>query len=347
MPGQPGVGSRDGPASPVSVPAMGRLTYHRAMARTCLAPVLVGMVTACAHAPDPGAPRGALAAGAHRFSSHGVELAYHVAGSGPVLVAHAGGPGAEWGILRMPRVEASFTVVYLEPVGTGASGRLGRAADYTIDRYVEDVEALRAHLGLERFLLLGHSHGGFVAQAYALAHGDRLAGLILYDTTPTTGPEWQKDIERNLSWFAREPWFAGAKAALAAETSVRSDQELTEVFHREAPLYFADYTARKAEFDPIIQTIRLSLAPTQATDPSAPSDVGVAPVFELRDRLGSIRARTLILVGRRDFVCSVEMARIMDAGIPDSALVVLEKSGHMGHVEEPDAFAAAIARFAR
>jgi proline iminopeptidase len=224
--------------------------------------------------------------------------------------------------------------------------RGGCPADYTIERYVEDVEALRAHLGLDRFLLLGHSHGGFVAQAYALAHGDRLTGLILYDTTPSTGPAWQEDIERNLRWFAGEPWYAGAKAALAAETTARSDQELTELFHREAPLYFADYTVRKAELDPLIQEMRLSLAPTRSSDPNAPAGVGVAPVFDVRDRLGSIRARTLVLVGRRDFVCSVEMARILDARIPDSTLVVLEKSGHMGHLEEPAAFAQAIARFA-
>lgn len=307
------------------------------------------VVGACGHAssPEPSEPAG-LAPGAHRFTSHGVELAFHVAGTGPLLVAHPGGPGAEWTILRMPEVEKQFTVVYLEPVGTGSSGRLKRAADYTMARYVADVEALRAHLGLDRFLLLGHSHGGFVAQAYAIAHGERLAGLILYDTSPTTGPEWQKDVERNMTWFEKEPWFPDAKAALAEETSATTDEQLTAVFHREAPLYFADYSGRKAEFDPLIRAMRLAVAPTKGgADPNAPAEVGVAPVFEVRAQLPSIRARTLVLVGRKDFVTSVEMATILDAAIPDSTLVVLERSGHMGHIEEPEAFARAVVEFAR
>jgi pimeloyl-ACP methyl ester carboxylesterase len=39
--------------------------------------------------------------------------------------------------------------------------------------------------------VLGHSHGGFVAQQYALDHPDRIAGLVLYDTSPMTGPEFR------------------------------------------------------------------------------------------------------------------------------------------------------------
>ncbi|HKE18582.1 MAG TPA: alpha/beta hydrolase [Kofleriaceae bacterium] len=299
-------------------------------------------------ASTPGAAAGAaLAQGEHRFVANGLELVAHVAGTGPVMIAHPGGPGAEWSYLRMPEVERSFTVVYLEPLGTGASGRPASPAEYTIDRYVADIEALRESLGQERVYLLGHSHGGFVAQAYAIAHSDHLLGLVLYDTSPTTGPEWQKDIGHNLHWFEREPWFADAQRALAEETSATTDQQMTAIFHREGPLYFGHYTERRAELEPMIRAMRFSVAPSRGgTDPGAPKEVGVAPAFDVRADLPKIRARTLIVVGRRDFVCSLEMARIMAAGIPDSTLVILEKSGHMGHVEEPQAFADAVAGFA-
>lgn len=321
---------------------------HRSVALVILAAIAAATAAssaACAGAASTAAPA-TLVAGERRVASHGLDLVIHVAGSGPVLFAHPGGPGAEWSYLRMPEVEKSFTVVYIEPVGTGGSGKLASPADYTMERYVEDIDSLRAQLGLERFILLGHSHGGFVAQAYALAHGDRLAGLILYDTSPTTGPEWQKDIERNLTWFEREPWYADAKAALAEETSATTDEQMTAVFRREAPLYFADYTARKSELDPLIAKMRFSVAPTKGTAEEAPKEVGVAPPFEVRAELARIQVPTLVLVGRKDFVCSLEMAKILDAGIPDSRLVVLEKSGHMGHIEEPQVFAAALASFA-
>ena len=70
--------------------------------------------------------------------------------------------------------------------------------------------------------------------------------------------------------------------------------------------------------------------------------VQLAPVFEVRDRLPGIRVPTIVIVGRKDFVCSLAMARMLDALIPDSRLVVLERSGHMGHIEEPQAFARAV-----
>src|SRR5215208_211447 len=50
----------------------------------------------------------------------------------------------------------------------------------------------------------------------------------------------------------------------------------------------------------------------------------------------------LILVGRDDFVCPPSQAKIMHEGIPNSQLVVFEKSGHFAHVEEPEAFLDAV-----
>lgn len=284
--------------------------------------------------------------GASRVMLDGVEIAYHVFGKGPVVIAHAGGPGIQWDLLRSPELEKHATVVYIEPVGTGASGRLGDPAGYTIDRYVADVEGLRAHLNLPSFVLLGHSHGGFVAQAYALAHPDRLRGLILYDTSPTTGPEWQSDVASNLVWFQNERWFADAKTALGEETSAATDEQMTAVFRRELPLYFADWTHRGAEFGAIRSSVRLAAAPARgATDPSSPSQVGVTPVFDVTARLGEIKVPTLVLVGAKDFVCSPKFARILHDGIAESRLVTLSKSGHMGHLEEPAAWAGAIREF--
>ena len=61
-------------------------------------------------------------------------------------------------------------------------------------------------------------------------------------------------------------------------------------------------------------------------------------VFDVRGELGRIQVPTLVLVGRKDFVCSVRFANALHVGIPGSRLVVLEKSGHMSYVEEPDRF---------
>ena len=70
----------------------------------------------------------------------------------------------------MPEVERHMTLVYVEPIGTGNSGRLDDPSGYTLDRYVRQVDGLIEHLGQERTYVLGHSYGGFVAQRYALLY---------------------------------------------------------------------------------------------------------------------------------------------------------------------------------
>ena len=138
-----------------------------------------------------------LAPGQHTAVIGGAAVVYHVFGKGPVLVAHSGGPGCDWSYLRMPEVEKVATVVYIEPIGTGASARLANPAEYSRELDVSNVEGLRIHLGLDKIVLLGHSYGGFVAQTYALMYPQHLGGLLLYDTSPTNGPDFEKDVESN------------------------------------------------------------------------------------------------------------------------------------------------------
>jgi proline iminopeptidase len=60
--------------------------------------------------------------------------------------------------------------------------------------------------------------------------------------------------------------------------------------------------------------------------------------WDFTPHLGEIRAPTLVLVGREDIICPPSQAKIMHEGIPDSELVVFERSGHFVYVEEAEAF---------
>jgi proline iminopeptidase len=238
--------------------------------------------------------------------------------------------------MRMPQVEQHMTLVYIEPIGTGASGRLSDPRGYNLDTYARFVDGLIEHLGLEAVYLLGHSHGGFVAQRYALDHPERLTGLILYDSVPTTGPDWQADVMENLGRYADQPWFSDATQALEQENSASSDEEVSGLLQRMLPLYFADYSGREGEFVAMRATIRAFVGPNSGVE-STP--------FDTRGDLASIRIPTLVIVGRYDFICSEKFARILHEGIAESQLVVLEQSGHFGHLEEPQTFARAVANF--
>src|SRR5205823_631780 len=99
-------------------------------------------------------------------TSDGRKLTYRKLGHGPVLVCHPGGPGFSADYFGdLAALWEQYTLIMLNPRGTGASERPADSRAYDIDDYVGDVEDLRLHLGLERMLLLGHWPGGGAAQA--------------------------------------------------------------------------------------------------------------------------------------------------------------------------------------
>ncbi|QIY93000.2 alpha/beta fold hydrolase [Streptomyces sp. S1D4-11] len=175
-----------------------------------------------------------LAAGTHTVEIDGVVQRYHVHGTGPVCVAHSGGPGIEWEYLRMPALERHLTMVYLEPIGTGGSGRLpSHPHGYTRPRYSRFLGALVEHLSVPEVYLLGHSHGGFVTQYHALHHPERVAGVILYESAPLTGPEHITEAVRLVQSFAAlhadHPELPEVLAAFQAIPTISCDVEMTAV----------------------------------------------------------------------------------------------------------------------
>ncbi|MCF3962704.1 alpha/beta fold hydrolase [Streptomyces fuscigenes] len=291
-----------------------------------------------------GEPASPLAPGTHSITVRSgpapVEQRYHVAGSGPVCVVHSGGPGIGWEYLRMPLLERRLTMVYLEPVGTGASGRLPDPRGYHLATYTDFLHAVVEHLALPRVVVLGHSHGGFVAQRYALDHGDRVAALVLYDTSPVTGEAFWSDAVSNIGAFARRhgaehPETAAYADGLTARLEELGDEGATQVLRLIAPAYFFDYWGREAEFGPARSTLRMYAEPSR----------GEGPAFDVRDELHTVMAPTLVLVGDADFICGPRWARMIEEAVPEARLVVLEETGHLGHVECPERFAEAVTRF--
>lgn len=291
------------------------------------------------------ATNAALTPGTHHLIIDGIEQSYHVMGEGPVCLVHSGGPGLRWDYLRMPLVEPFLKLVYLEPLGTGASGRLADPHGYTLARYARHVDGLIDHLAVGAVYFLGHSHGGFVGLRYALDHFQRLSGLILYDTSPTTGPEFGQSIAQALQRFAErhsphpevpEVLAAVSRAFAAGAQEAATDEDITRELRQMFPVYFADYWGREREFAPLRESVRMWIDPQRGQEPGP---------YDVRGELGRIAARTLVLVGQEDAICAPSWAQVLHAGLPISRLIVLPQSGHFGHLEEPHAFARAVQTF--
>ncbi|MGW2547364.1 alpha/beta fold hydrolase, partial [Kitasatospora sp. NPDC001574] len=165
----------------------------------------------------------------HTFSApDGTLLAYRVEGDGDgdPVVCLPGGPMQDsryLGDLGGLAARTGRRLVVLDLRGTGDSAVPADTATYRCDRLVDDVEALRVHLGLDRLDLLGHSAGVNLAVRYAERHPERVARLALI--TPSVmalGVTIDGETRRETARLRRgEPWFAEAYAALEAITSGR------------------------------------------------------------------------------------------------------------------------------
>jgi pimeloyl-ACP methyl ester carboxylesterase len=275
-------------------------------------------------------------------TSDGRKLTYRKLGHGPVLVCHPGGPGFSATYFGdLAALWEQFTLIMLNPRGTGGSDRPKDSRAYQIDDYVSDVEELRAHLGQERMLLLGHSHGGVVAMAYAAKHPGRVRRLVLASTLCRFGPEQERAMRAGMEKRAGQPWYADAVAALDEEQAGRfdSDEQLSQIVFRELPLYFAHFGPAEAGY---LDTLR---AEAINADTLKLFNEEIFNTFDLRARLPAITAPSLVITGDEDFICGPICAEEICAGVKDARMVIVGDSGHQVFVEQAQTFHDEVADF--
>jgi proline-specific peptidase len=269
-------------------------------------------------------------------------LAYRLAGSGPMLVCHPGGPGFSSRYFGdLAGLGERFTLALLNPRGTEGSDRPSDPRAYTTEDYVGDLQEFRSHLGLERMLLLGHSHGGVVAQAYAARHHERVERLVLASTLARFQAEQEAAMEAAVAAKAEEPWFEDAMAALQAEQAGEwgSDEDLAELVLRELPFYFARYGDRERRY---VESLEGEIP---VGDALKLFNEEVFTTFDLRPELSLIAAPTLVITGEHDFICGPVCADELAEGVRGAELVLLPDCGHFVFVEQPERFAEAIGTF--
>jgi proline iminopeptidase len=304
---------------------------------------LLVFAIACGSSTPVAAPKApSLPNGAHRIAVDGRDVAIQIHGSGPVCIAHPGGPGLTAEYMRLHAFEKRFTVVYIDPLGTGPSAKLPETERYSIERDAGVVEAVRAKLELERVCLIGHSYGGFVVLSYAVAHPTRVGSLFLYSTSPTTEPEFITELVASAKWFEKQPWFADAfKAITEDEPKATTEAELNAVFQRALPLYVADYLGRQAEFAPLFAQLKITY---EVYRRRVEGKLGRYDVRRDLGRLGTTPA--MIVTGEKDFICGPVPSKWIASGIAGSKVVVIPRAGHFAHVEQPGAFEDSVATFA-
>jgi len=272
----------------------------------------------------------------------GRKLGYRQLGNGPVLVCHPGGPGfSSLYFGDLAGLWERYTLVMLNPRGTGGSDKPADPRAYQIDDYVEDVDALREHLGLERLMLLGHSHGGMVAQAYAAKHPARVQRLVLASTLARFGVKQEAAMRASMEAKSSQPWYPDALAALDDEQAgnFQTDEEMAELVFREFPFYFTRFGPEESGY---LETLKTEVP---NADTLKLFNNEIFNTFDLCEQDARITAPTLVITGSEDFICGPICADEIAAAVPGSKKVIVGDAGHFVFVEQPEAFHSKVADF--
>lgn len=258
----------------------------------------------------------------------------------PAAMVIHGGPGGDHSGFKptFSALSDRMQLIYFDHRGQGRSGLADADADpsrFTLDENVEDMEALRRHLGLGPVVSIGTSYGGMVAMAHAARYPDAVSHLILIVTAAHGGfiPRAEAIVrERGTPEQQRvcaTLWAGG----------FRTREELQHYYEVMGPLYARRHNQAAAAAG----RARAIHTPEPLNRAFGPN--GFLRRFDLRPELGRIAAPTLILAGRHDWICPVEFSEEIHRLIEGSDLRIFEHSSHSIRVDEPEAMLDAIRGF--
>ena len=269
----------------------------------------------------------------------GTQLAYHVRGDGAPVLCLPGGPMQDSDYLGdLGGLSARVRLLLVDHRGTGDSATPTDPASYRCDRLVDDVEALRDHLGLARVTLLGHSAGANIAVQYAARYPQRIGALVL--VTPSTravGITVSVDDRRRVIRLRDgEPWFGPASAAFERLNAGQgSDADVAAI----APLMYGRWdAAAQAHHD----------RGERRRNNDAAAIFGADGAFDppaTRATLATVDAPTLLLAGELDPNSPPSVLARFAALFPSATLVTQPGAGHFPWLDDPTWFTTTVASF--
>jgi pimeloyl-ACP methyl ester carboxylesterase len=226
----------------------------------------------------------------------------------PLVLLHgAGGTHLHWPprLRRLP----GCRVYGLDLPGHGRSEGQGRDS---IGAYCEVVYAWAEAQSLPRFVLVGHSMGGAIAQEFALAHGERLAGLVL------VGSGARLRVNPLIMAMVQEDFAAAARLVTEWALGGKPDERTRR-----------QYLRGLSDVNPEVLL----------------GDFRACDAFDAMARLGDIAVPTLVLCGADDRMTPPKYSQYLADRIPNAQLRLVEQAGHMVMLEQSQAVTYAIAQF--
>ncbi|MGZ4478737.1 MAG: alpha/beta fold hydrolase [Nocardioidaceae bacterium] len=260
-------------------------------------------------------------------------------GDGAPLICLPGGPMRDSVYLGvLGGLSEHRQLVVLDLRGTGQSASPKDPASHRCDRLVDDVEALRAHLGLDRMDLLAHSAGANIAAQYVAQRPERVNKLALI--TPSTravGIEVTDESRRETAQLRRdEAWFGGAFSALE---SILAGQDTDSDWSAIAPFSHGrwDHVAQAHE-----------AADDRQRNNEAAAVFGAEGAFDpvaTRAALAEFGRPVLLVAGQVDLNAIPSVVDEYAEMFPNAKLVVQRKAGHYPWLDDAAEFVETVAGF--
>jgi pimeloyl-ACP methyl ester carboxylesterase len=252
--------------------------------------------------------------------SNAIDCVHSIEGSGPALflIHGIGARRTGWSKL-VEQLKDKFTCISYDLRGHGdsplPSGRFG------LDELVDDLEQLRAKLGIERAHFAGHSLGGMIGPAYARRYPERVISLGLLSTAA----------------FRTEDDGAKVKAVVAAMRERGIGQVLDTLTAR---WFTDDYAAQRPDI--------IEWRKQQVMDTPAEVFLNVFDIYaetEMGPWLHEVAAPSLVLTGELDGGCNPRLNKLIAGAMPNSELVILEGLKHAILIEATDRVAPPVRQF--
>ena len=300
-----------------------------------------------AHPLPSGRPDGVRTGGARTLKIDGrYEVWVKQVGDGaiPVLTLH-GGPGFSHFYLEcledfLPPAE--FRYWYYDQLGCGFSDAPDDLSLWTVDRYCEEVEQVRRALGLERFVLFGHSWGGMLGMEYALRYQRHLSGLVVSNMTASVA----EYVRHAAILVSQLPADAQAVIQRYRASGQYEAPEYQQVLFDEV------YTRHLCRLKPWPEPVQRSMGRINTriyNTMQGPDEFNITGNFrdwDIWDRLHAITVPTLLIGARHDEMSAEQITR-MGTLIPHAQVAICERGSHFAMYDDQAAYFAALLPFLR
>ena len=276
-----------------------------------------------------------------RIDVGGAELYVEVEGRGTPIVLINGGPGGTHHSFHpwFSRAKKYARVVYYDQRGCGLSDFKPGEKGYSVEQSVEDLEAIRKALGFEKWVVLGYSYGGFLAQLYTVLHPQNVSGLILLGASPgmRTGDGSSRqdefiseaeekrmtELRRELNEYTKANNLPRQKTVeLSIYNNFLNGDWKRQNFYRPSPNRLAQGALYEWVHD---QNFNSLMGQTQGR-------------WDFTGAFEGNPIPTLVLEGRYDLTWSEKKKDILKSNHPNGRTVVFENAAHGIYDEQPDEF---------